>query len=176
MATEIKSLYEGKFLRMVARGTWEYVTRANATGVVIIVAMHEDGRVVLVEQFRPAVDSNVIELPAGLAGDLDENEPLVEAAKRELEEETGYTAKKWTEVDSASVSAGLTDEYVTFFLAAGLEKVGDGGGVDGENITVHEIGMDELPCWITSKKEKGFETSATLFAGLFLASIRKGTH
>jgi ADP-ribose pyrophosphatase len=170
---EIKTLYEGKFSRLVSRGSWEYVTRVNASGVVIVVPMHDDGRVVLVEQFRPSVDANVIELPAGLSGDTDADELLLEAAKRELEEETGYTAAKWIEMDSASASAGITNEVVTFFLATGLEKVGDGGGVDGENIKVHEIDLEGLPLWVASMKKQGFETSATLFAGLYLASIQK---
>jgi ADP-ribose pyrophosphatase len=173
MTNDIKTLHEGKFLRLVARGTWEYVTRANATGVVIIVPMHDDGRVVLVEQFRPAVNRNVIELPAGLAGDLDENEPLVEAAKRELKEETGYTADTWTEMVSTYPSVGLTDEYVTFFLAKGLTKKGEGGGVDGEDITVHEVALDSLHDWLAEKKLDGRSTSAKIFAGLYLASLQK---
>src|SRR5436190_21784999 len=87
-------LYEGKFRRYVRRGGWEYVARRNVTGIVGIIAVTDDGKLVLVEQFRPPVGKNVIEIPAGLAGDVagSEHEALAEAARRELLEETGYEA------------------------------------------------------------------------------------
>ncbi|MEM7699899.1 MAG: NUDIX hydrolase, partial [Verrucomicrobiota bacterium] len=89
---EIETLVSGRFIDLcrTARG-WEYATRSNAKGCVAILAETDDKRVVLVEQFRPPVGKRVIELPAGLAGDipLQEEEPLVVAAKRELKEETG---------------------------------------------------------------------------------------
>jgi len=94
------TVYAGKHLSMAQRGHWEFATRNTRRPVVGIVAITDAGDVVLVEQFRPPVGQNVVELPAGLAGDIAglEDEPLVEAAKRELLEETGYAAKQWTEV------------------------------------------------------------------------------
>ena len=133
------ALYQSKHLAVHQRGRWQYVTRPNATGVIAIVAQHDDGRIVLIEQHRPPVNAQVIELPAGLVGDDgDPDEPLVRAAQRELEEETGYTARDWRQLTTASSSAGLTDEAVTFFLATGLTKTGPGGGItiDASGITL----------------------------------------
>ncbi len=58
---------EGKFLRFMKQGSWEYVSRKGVTGVVTIIAVTREKKLVLVEQYRPPVESRVIELPAGLA-------------------------------------------------------------------------------------------------------------
>ena len=164
-------LYAGPHLHVHQRGRWQYVTRPNATGVIAIVAQHDDGRIVLIEQHRPPVNARVIELPAGLVGDDgDPDEPLVRAAQRELEEETGYTARDWRQLTTASSSAGLTDEAVTFFLATGLTKTGPGGGIDGEDITLHEVPRDTLPAWLAQQQTQGRQVAASLLAGLWAAA------
>mgnify|MGYP001400965326 CR=1 FL=1 len=91
---EKKSLHQGRFLAMFERGGWEYVDRVGASGVVVILALTDADELVLVEQHRVPVDASVIELPAGLAGDLpdSQDEDFREAARRELLEETGYRA------------------------------------------------------------------------------------
>ncbi len=113
-------VHAGKFLsyRRTDRG-WEYVTRSNAKGCVAILAVTDDRRVILTEQYRPPVGRQVIELPAGLSGDipLQEDEPLLVAAKRELKEETGYEAKNWTVLFEGTSSAGMTDEMVERVIA-----------------------------------------------------------
>ena len=105
-------------------GNWEFVSRTTRRPAVAIVAIDKEDHLILVEQFRPPVDSNVIELPAGLAGDVvgAEDEPLLAAAKRELEEETGYTSNQWRRVTNGLSSAGLTDESTEIFVAEGIEK------------------------------------------------------
>ena len=87
-------LHEGEFLRLKRRDHWEYVERANARGAVVIVALTADDELLLVEQPRLPLQANVIELPAGLVGDIAgaEDEDLEIAGMRELEEETGYRA------------------------------------------------------------------------------------
>src|SRR4051812_43058440 len=87
-----KTLGAGRFLRLVAAGQWEYIEHVNASGVAAVAAVTEDGRLVIVEQHRPPVGGPVIELPGGLCGDDAgaAEEPLAEAACRELLEETGY--------------------------------------------------------------------------------------
>lgn len=169
-ATTNETVYEGRFLRVARRGGWEYATRAKATGVVAVIALHDDGRIVLVEQHRPPVNHRVVELPAGLAGDMDASEPLLEAAKRELEEETGYTAQQWKRLSTASSSPGLTDEAITFFLAQGLTKSAEGGGVGAESITIHEVSLDGLPRWLESIQETDTKVDMKLLAGVFLAA------
>ncbi len=67
--SDVETVCEGRFLRLVKRGRWEYATRKTVTGVVAIVAMTADDKVIIVEQGRPPAGGRVIELPAGLAGD-----------------------------------------------------------------------------------------------------------
>ncbi len=144
----------------------EYVSRNTNRPAVGIVAVHDDGRVVLVEQFRPPINASVVELPAGLAGDIEgeEDEQLLCAAKRELEEETGYTADHWQQLVSGFSSPGLTDESISLFMAKGLHKSGDGGGVEGESIVLHEIPMGEVLSWLAAR---GQAVDIKLLAGLF---------
>ena len=167
-AAAIKTLCPGKHLSLVARGKWEYVTRNTNRPAVGVVAITNDEKVVLVEQTRPAVNATLIELPAGLAGDIvgAEQEPLVEAAKRELLEETGYAAEKWTELASGYSSPGLTDELIVLFLAEGLKKVNAGGGDSSENIVVHEVPVNEVMGWL---EQRGSKADLKLLAGLYAA-------
>ncbi|HZN35939.1 MAG TPA: NUDIX hydrolase, partial [Pirellulaceae bacterium] len=125
-----RPLWAGRHVSVLARGKWEFVTRNTRRPAVGIVAITGERRIVLVEQFRPPVNARVIELPAGLAGDQAgaEQEPLLAAAQRELLEETGYRAARWTELAGGYSSPGLTDELVVLFLAEGLTKVAPGGG------------------------------------------------
>ncbi len=168
------TLYQSKYLAVHQRGRWQYATRPNATGVIAIVAQHDDGRLVLIEQYRPPVDARVIELPAGLVGDDgDPDEPLVEAAKRELEEETGYTARNWRQLTTASSSAGITDEQVTFFLATSLTQTGPGGGIGGEDITLHAVPRDDLRTWLGQQQADGKQVAASLLAGLWAADLAR---
>jgi ADP-ribose pyrophosphatase len=164
-----ETIAEGKRLRFVRRGTWEYVTRRGATGVVVVAAVTDEGKLLLVEQDRIPIGRRAIELPAGLAGDEPgaEHEHLVEAAKRELLEETGYTAARWQEVFTGPSSAGLTDEMITFFLASGLTRQSDGGGVAGEDILVHEVPLDEVDQWLSEKTREGLAVDVRVYTGLY---------
>ena len=108
--------HRGRFLGLYEVNGWEYVTRTNASGVVVIVAVTTDNELVLVEQFRAPVGAPVIELPAGLAGDQgDADESLIGAAERELWEETGYRSDQWRELAVCPSSAGMSDEMLTIF-------------------------------------------------------------
>lgn len=171
---ETKILHAGSHLTFAARGKWEFVQRNTNRPAVGIVAITDDEKVVLVEQFRPAVGCRVVELPAGLAGDIEgaEKEPLVEAAHRELLEETGYDAKRWRMLGSGYSSPGLTDERIVLYLAEGLRKVGEGGGDASESIVVHEVPVNEVFRWL---KVHGFAADLKLLAGLYAAEqVRKG--
>ena len=169
---EDQIVHAGKFLeyRQTKRG-WEYVSRTNVKGCVAILAMTEDKRVILTEQLRPPVGRKVIELPAGLAGDipLQRDEPLEVAAKRELKEETGYEAKNWTVLTEGTSSAGMTDELVTIFYATGLTKVNEGGGVGGENIKVHYVDQLDIPYWCRDQQSRGLLVDFKIFSALYLA-------
>jgi ADP-ribose pyrophosphatase len=65
-----KTLYAGKHIRLVQQGQWEFARRTKASGIVMIAAVTADGKLLLIEQLRPPVGKRVIELPAGLAGDV----------------------------------------------------------------------------------------------------------
>ena len=148
---ESTTVYTGQHLSMARRGRWEYATRNTNRPAVGIVAITDAGNVVLVEQYRPPVGRRVIELPAGLAGDIagSEDEALLEAAQRELMEETGYTARRWTELGSGYSSPGLTDESIVLFLAEDLEKHGAGGGDENEDISIHEVPLADVSRWLS---------------------------
>lgn len=166
---ELTTVYQGRHLSMMKRGHWEFATRNTQKPVVGIVAVTDDGKVVLVEQYRPPVGHAVVELPAGLTGDIpgSENEAVVEAAQRELLEETGYTAQQWVELGSGYSSPGLTDESIVFFLARGLEKVGPGGGDASEELMIHEVPMTEVMNWLRHRESV---VDLKLLAGLYAAS------
>ncbi len=161
----------GKWLRLVHRGGWEYVERTRASGVVAIVAVTPAREIVLVEQVRPAVGKSVIELPAGLAGDAAEfaGEDFETAARRELEEETGYQAAEWRYLMAGYGSAGLANEQLDFFLATGLEKVAEGGGDQHEAITVHTIPLEQADTWLQQRLAEGAGLDCKVYAGLYFA-------
>ena len=168
----------GRFLRLVAADRWEYIERINASGVVAVAAVTEDGRLLLVEQHRPPVGGPVIELPAGLCGDDPgaSGEPLSLAACRELLEETGYEVPGGPEslefLFTVPSSAGLTSEVVTIFGARGVRKVADGGGVDGENIVVHELPAQHVMHWLLTRSRAGVLVDPKAFIAIDFALRR----
>jgi len=166
-------LFDGRFLQAVRVGHWEYVRRKNTSGIVILVAITPSNELILVEQHRIPVDAPVIELPAGLAGDIagSELEPLEEAAARELEEETGWRAQRLVRLAAGPVSAGLTSEVVTFFGAYDLERVGEGGGDASEDIRVHHVPLDEVPSWLIAQEARGALVDPKVFSALHFASL-----
>ena len=167
----MRELHAGRHLRLVARNGWEFVERPGIHGIVIVVAVTPDGRLLLVEQWREPVGADVLELPAGLAGDSagPVAEPLEEAARRELVEETGWDATEMERLTSGPPSAGVTSEIVTFFRAKGLARVGEGGGVDGEAITVHEVPLATAEAFLGGREAAGVLVDPKVWAGLWFA-------
>ena len=165
-------VWEGDYIRAVTCGRWEFVERKNITGIVGLVPVTDDGKLVLVVQHRPAAGGDVIELPAGLVGDVEgeRDEPMETAAARELIEETGYRAGKMMRVCGGVASAGITSEEITFFLATELEKVGPGGGDDSEDIVVHEVPLAEVPDYLDDCRRRGIVTDLKIYAGLYFCS------
>jgi ADP-ribose pyrophosphatase len=165
------TLCEGKHLRLVRHDGWEYVERTRASGIVVIVAITEDQKLLFTEQYRLPVARRVIELPAGLAGDIAgaEAEELIGAAQRELREETGYEARRFEFLFEGPPSAGATSEVVSFFLAVGPQRVGRGGGDEGEDIEVHEIAPARACEWLQQKNREGVLVDPKVYAGLYFA-------
>lgn len=162
-------VYEGKYQRMLVRGTWEYAERTHANGLAaIIIAVTPQDTVLFVEQFRVPLQAKCIEMPAGLVGDIDADESIEVSAIRELEEETGWTAEHAEVLMIGPTSAGASSERIAFVRATGLRKVGCGGGDDSEDITVHEIPRPRAAAWLVEKMQQGYQLDAKLWAGLWM--------
>ena len=157
------------YLRLIDRNGWSFVQRTPGVGVVAIIAVTSEKKILLVEQHRPPVNQTVLELPAGLVGDLSDQplENIEQAAKRELLEETGYQAAKWSEWVTVASSAGLTDECVTLFFAQDLQKVGPGGGDSKETITVHEIPLSTIDDYLEQRVRAGTLLDGRVYAALY---------
>ncbi len=154
MAEDIQ--WQGRFITAKTRGKWEYVSRARGIRAAVILPIDGD-EVILVEQFRVPLGRPCLELPAGLVGDTLDNpdEDPTEAANRELEEETGYRAARMEVVGEFWSSPGMVSESFTLLRAHGLEKISAGGGVEGENITVHRVALAELPAFVAQARARG---------------------
>src|SRR5207342_3669601 len=156
--TDARTVYEGKYLRMVVRGHWEYVERTHADGMaVIIIAVTPADDVLFVEQYRVPLQRRTIEMPAGLVGDDVAGDTLEDAAHRELIEETGWQAGRVQVLMTGPTSSGMSSERIAFVRATQLTRVGAGGGVDGEGIVVHEVQRTRAPAWLMQKQREGYE-------------------
>lgn len=169
-----EELYRGRFLRLLRNGRWEYVERTNARCAAVIVAVTDDNELLLVDQTRVPLGGRVIELPAGLVGDQEDvpAEALEEAANRELIEETGYTAAQWTALTDGPPSPGLANEVLHFLLAGQLTKVGEGGGVGGEDIHVCRVPLAEVEAWLQQRRAAGELVDPKVYSGLYFLRDR----
>jgi ADP-ribose pyrophosphatase len=170
-------LAETPFLRLVDRDGWTYVERPNSSrGVVMIVPLTAERKLVFVQQMRIPVSGQAIEFPAGLIGDEPghENEDQVSSARRELIEETGFEARALELVSSSATSPGMANELVHFVLAWDLVRVGAGGGVAGEKIVVHEVPLGDVHAWLRQRESAGLVIAAKVYAGLYFAHERWG--
>ena len=172
----IEILHQGKFLELRKQGRWEYVRRLNANGSVHVLAITPEREIVLVEQVRVPVHQRTIELPAGVVGDESEfrNETAIACALRELVEETGYQAEAAEVIQVAPSAPGLCSEIQHIVRATGLRQVGRGGGVDGENITVHRIALDEVHQWLLRQQRAGLMVDFRIYAALYFAGAAAG--
>lgn len=167
--TSPRTVYEGRYLRMLERGTWEYAERTHAGGLAaIIIAVTPEDNVLFVEQYRVPLQASTIEMPAGLVGDIHAGESIEVSAIRELEEETGWTAEHAEVLMIGPTSSGLSNEKIAFVRASGLRKVGEGGGDGDEDITVHEVPRTRAAAWLAQKIGEGYELDAKLWAGLWM--------
>ena len=151
--------WRGKWLEIHRDGRWEYAARVGAIAAVVIVAI-DDGHVLLVEQERLPIGKRCLELPAGLVGDDTPGETLEIAAARELEEETGWRPATIERLGEFYSSPGMTSEMFTLVRASGLTRVGDGGGVEHEEIMVHRVPLTDVARFVADKRKAGIGIDA----------------
>lgn len=154
-------MWEGKFVRTMKRGRWEYVSRTGSVNAVVIVA-ETDGKVVIIDQYRVPIGKRCLELPAGLVGDEDEHATVEGTAVKELEEETGYTAERIKVLGEFQSSPGLLAESFTLVRAHGLKKIGAGGGTEHEDINVHLVAREDIPAFVAARRAEGMAIDVKL--------------
>ncbi|MGE5487410.1 MAG: NUDIX hydrolase [bacterium] len=129
-------------------------------GSAVMMPVDGRGRLLLVRQFRLPAGRSLWELPAGR---VDPGETVLRAAKRELAEETGYRAKRWTKLMTLWPSPGYVDEKMTIFLAQDLEA-GDASPMDDENIVCRWFTAGEIDDMIRTGKLVDAKTIAGFLA------------
>jgi ADP-ribose pyrophosphatase len=162
----VETMWAGKYITALKQGRWEYVSRTGSTNAVVVLAEHE-GKVILIEQYRVPVGGYCLELPAGLVGDEDAHATVEGTAVKELEEETGFTADRIEHLGCFHSSPGMVAESFTLVRAHGIRRVGEGGGNEHEDITVHLVPRDEIPAFIQSRRDAGtaVDVKLLLFCG-----------
>jgi ADP-ribose pyrophosphatase len=158
---EPEVVWSGRFIEAKRLGKWEYVSRTRGVSAAAILAV-DDGHVLLVEQYRVPIAARCLELPAGLVGDEEEGEAAEAAAIRELEEETGYRAERAVDLGRFHASPGMSSEGFTLLRAEGLTKVGEGGGIAGEDIEVHRVRVEEVPAFVAGRRAAGVAVDSKL--------------
>lgn len=154
----MKTVFEGDYVYVLERDHWQYVERKKGKEAAAVLAETADGEIVLTEQFRRPLNANVIDFPAGLIGDEEPDTDGAETAKQELEEETGYSCDSVELLARGPSSPGITSEIVSLYRAHGVRKTGKGGGVGGEDITVHVVPRTRLRSFLREKQEQGVLT------------------
>lgn len=140
-------------------------------GAVAIVALDASDRIALIEQYRHPIGRRLWELPAGLLDEIDE--PPVDAAKRELAEETGLAADTWSVLVDVTASPGFTDECVRIFLAENLSQVDRPEPKDEEaDIVLDFVPLDEA---IARALSGEFVNASAVSGILALAASRAGS-
>ncbi|MFP4473185.1 MAG: NUDIX hydrolase [Candidatus Omnitrophota bacterium] len=169
MKENAEVLAEGRFVRFIKKNGWEYIQRTNCTGIVVIVPVTDDGKVLLVRQYRAPVNGDVLEFPAGLVNDEAACglESEKQAAERELLEETGYRAQEIVPVFSGPGGAGVSADILTFFIARGLVRENEGGGDETEKIAVHAVALAEVDQWLRERAQEGVMADPKIYAGLY---------
>ena len=163
-----KLIYKGRILELyqdtvqIGNGNvkkWDFIKHKGAAAIVPVL---EDGRILMVKQYRHALDVDVYELPAG--GRNSEEESFLDCATRELEEETGYKSKKELELlISLYTTVAFCNERIDIFIADDLVKT-EQNLDDDEKIEVEAYSLEELTDMVLSQKIVDSKTIAGLMS------------
>ena len=134
----------------------EYITHP---GAVAVLALLDNGNLLMERQYRYPPQREFIELPAGK---IDDGEDILITAQRELLEETGYVADEWIHLTTAWPCIGYADERMEYFLARGLRHHGRNLD-DGEFLEVFELALSDALQWIREGKINESKTIVGLF-------------
>ncbi|MBN1921863.1 MAG: NUDIX hydrolase [Anaerolineae bacterium] len=180
-AQDAKLLHAGRFLHFYRHpGGWEYVRRPAAVEGVTIIAATPERKLLLVEQYRVPLGALCIELPAGLVGDTAAGDSPLAAARRELEEETGYTCDEVEIIGTGTWLPGVTDELNTLCWAKGLHGVADPTGADevyvlsgvrgieeeGEALQVYAVPLAAAEVWLANQIAAGKTVDLKVYLGI----------
>lgn len=165
--------YDGHFLKVqkdqIALPDGKQTAREYVLhpGAVVILPLLDDGTVLMERQFRYPLNQVFIEFPAGK---IDPDEDALDCAKRELEEETGYSAAEWQYVCTIHNAIAYSDEHLDLYLARGL-RAGQSKLDEGEFLETFTASVDELLQWVREGKITDVKTVIGVF---WLDKLRNG--
>lgn len=164
-------VYDGNFLKVDAvdielpNGNRTEHEVIRHPGAVCVIALDNEGRMLVVRQYRTALERMTVEVPAGK---LDPGEDPVDAVRRELAEETGYAAGTVRHLASIAVAAGYSDEIIHLYMASEL-TAGIAHPDDDEFVVAEWVSVDSL---IDSVLDGRIEDSKTMIAALICDALR----
>jgi len=150
-----ETIFEGKIISLhvdevkLPNGNTSTREIVEHPGAVAVIAITDEDKMIMVEQFRKPLERSLVEIPAGK---LEKGEDPIECAKRELGEETGYTCEQIEHVTSFYTSPGFSDELLHIFLAKGLKKNSHLHLDDDEFVNLLEVSYEEVQQLIKEQK------------------------
>lgn len=131
-----------------------------------VIALTKDHKVVLIEQFRHGIEQNILEIPGGM---IDGNESPEKAARRELLEETGYSANEFIYLGKSRPNPAIQNNWIYHFLAPNAEKTHDTTFDEHESVLSKLVSLEEIPSLIAN----GVITHSLVVAAFYLLDLRK---
>ena len=172
-----KEIFNGKIIRLqvddveLPDGKTSKREIVKHPGAVAIIALNDEGKIIMVEQYRKPLERSLLEIPAGK---LEPGEEPKITAERELEEETGYRADKLDYLTSFYTSPGFADEIIHIYVASGLNEIENPMiGDEDEFVELYELSLDEA---LQAVDEKRIYDAKTVYAVQYLqlqAALKK---